>query len=162
MSEESQLVVLAHSTLHGLTYRAPLDGEINAVAADGEFDLSHPVSGRLEIDLGHLKGDDPHTDGEMHRRLETRRYPRVTAAIDSVTAKGNEVFHLCGSLTLHGRTQPVEGDANVILVGDELRATGSVELDVRAFGIKPPSLVIVRVNPIVTVEIDLVATPAES
>jgi polyisoprenoid-binding protein YceI len=157
---ESQLTAEAHSSLHGFTYRAPLSGEILATVADGRFDLSEGVTARLEIDLELLKGDGPGLDGEMARRLDIRRYPVATAVIDSVVAVAGDVFSLAGTLTLHGRTRPLAGEATVTFDGGRMHATGSVVIDVRDFGIKPPSLLVVRVDPHATIRIDLVAATA--
>jgi polyisoprenoid-binding protein YceI len=157
--EASQLIANARSSIHSFTYRAPLSGSIEATVTAGEFDLGTTITGSLEVDLDRLKGDDPHTDGEMHRRVDTHRYPKAKAAITQVTANGDDQFHLAGSLTLHGRTQPLEGDATVRLEGERIHAVGSIEVDVRDFEIKPPSLLILRVAPVVVIEIDLVADP---
>jgi hypothetical protein len=158
-SDASRLTAHARSTVHALTYRAPLTGEIEATPAGaGGFDLAQPISGVLEVDLAQVRGDDRLTEAEMRRRLEVKRHPHVKAVIDRVTAAGTrDGFHLGGQLSLHGRTVRLEGDAVVTLDGDRMHATGSVTLDVREFGIRPPSLVLVRVNPAVVVEIDLFA-----
>jgi polyisoprenoid-binding protein YceI len=158
--DASQLVANAHSSIHSFTYRAPLSGAIDAGTVDSGFDLGTPITGSLEVDLDLLKGDDPHTDSEMHRRVETHRYPKAKATITDVSANGGDGYRVGGSLTLHGRTQPLEGDATVSLDGDRIHAVGTIEVDVRDFEIKPPSLLILRVHPVVTIDIDLVAERA--
>jgi hypothetical protein len=52
----------------------------------------------------------------------------------------------------------MSGQATVSLNDGRLRASGTLTIDVRDFGIKPPSLVLLRVHPEVEVTIDLVAT----
>jgi polyisoprenoid-binding protein YceI len=155
--EESQLSAIARSSLHAFSYRAPLTGEIEATVRDGQFDLASAISGKLEVDLDSLRGDDPHTDGEMQRRLDTQRFPRARAAVQHVTTNGGDAYRLSGELTLRGQTRPLEGDATVTLAGDQLHATGSLTIDLREFGIKPPSLLILRVHPEIDITIDLVA-----
>lgn len=154
---ESQLTALARSTVHHFTYRAPLTGEIEAAVRDGGFDLGTPITGSLEVDLDSLRGDDPHTDGEMQRRLDTQRFPRARAKVHQVTSNGDDTYRLTGELTLRGTTKPLEGDATVTLTGDTLRAVGSLTVDLRSFNIKPPSLLILRVHPEIEVSIDLIA-----
>lgn len=154
----SQLSAFARSTVHPFGYSAPVTGEVDATVRDGRFDLTEPITASLEVDLHALSGNDPPLDGEMRRRLDVQRYPRAKAAVLTVTA-GTEgsVYRLRGELSLHGKTRPLEGDATVTLDGDQLRATGSLLIDIREFGIKPPSLLIVRVHPEIEVTIDLVA-----
>lgn len=148
----------ARSSVHTFTYTAPLTGEINAVVTDAGFDVSTPIDGVLEVDLDLLTGDDPRTDSEMHRRLDTQRFPRARACVRRVERRDGDRYWLSGELTLHGKTRPLEGDATVTLDGDRLHAVGALTLDLRSFGIKPPSLLLLRVHPDVHISIDLYAS----
>jgi polyisoprenoid-binding protein YceI len=154
----SRLSALARSSLHPFSYRAPLLGEIEASVRDGAFDVTAPITGALQVDLDDLRGDDPRTDSELHRRLDTQRFPRARAAVQEVTPSGGDAYRLIGELTLRGQTRPLAGDATLTLDGDELHAVGSLTIDLRDFGIKPPSLLILRVHPEIEIAIDLVAT----
>jgi polyisoprenoid-binding protein YceI len=153
----SQLRANARSTVHPFSYRAPVTGAVDASLRDGRFDTAAPITASLEIDLDTLRGDDALVDGEMRRRLDVQRYPRAKATVLDVSAGGGDVYRLRGELSLHGKTRPLEGDATVTLEGDQLRATGSITIDIREFGIKPPSLLIMRVHPEIEITIDLVA-----
>jgi hypothetical protein len=156
----SELRAFARSSVHEFTYRAPLTGSIEAAVVGSGFDVSGPITGALELDLESLHGTDPRADREMQRRLDTQRFPRARAAIQQVSASGDDAYRLAGELTLRGQTRPLEGDATVTLIGDQLHATGKITIDLRDFGIKPPSLLILRVHPEVQITIDLTATLA--
>jgi polyisoprenoid-binding protein YceI len=162
IADGSLLTVSARSSIHQFSYRAPLTGEVEAEVRDGEFDLTTPIAGAIAVDLESLRGDDPRTDGEMHRRLDTQRFPRAKASVQHVAAHGPDTYRLTGELSLHGHTKPMEGDATVTIDGNQLHATGKLTIDLREFGIKPPSLLILRVHPTVEITIDLVATRDES
>lgn len=153
----SELQARARSSVHPLSYRAPVTGAIDATVRDGRFDTTAPITAALEVDLDTLHGDDSLVDGEMRRRLDVQRYPRAKATVHDVTEGSGGVYRLRGELSLHGKTRPLEGDATVTLADDQLRATGSLTIDIREFGIKPPSLLIMRVHPEIEITIDLVA-----
>jgi polyisoprenoid-binding protein YceI len=156
-AEQSQLFVRATSSLHPITYSVPLNGSVEAGVTANGFDLTAPTHGRLWIDLAELKGDDPSWDNEMRDRLAAERYPRVVAELLDVTSRGNDIYRLAGTLTLHDTTRPLNGDAQVVLEGDRIRATGRVIIDIRDFGIEPPRLLLMRVRPEVEVAVTIVA-----
>jgi polyisoprenoid-binding protein YceI len=153
----SQLRALARSTVHPFNYQAPVTGSVDANVRDGRFDVAAPITASFEVDLDDLQGDDPRADREMRRRLDVQRYPRAKASVHEVTWGDGDSYRLRGELSLHGKTRPLEGSATVTLVGDQLRAIGSLTIDIRDFGIKPPSLLVLRVHPEVEIAIDLIA-----
>jgi polyisoprenoid-binding protein YceI len=153
----SQMSAFARTTAHPFGYRAPITGAVEASLRDGDFDLDVPITAALEVDLDALEGDNPRVDGEMRRRLDIQRFPRVKATVLHVSAGAGDVYRLRGELTLHGKTRPMQGDAVVTLDGNQLHAKGALTIDIREFGIKPPNLLIVRVHPQIEVTIDLVA-----
>jgi polyisoprenoid-binding protein YceI len=156
-SEGSELMANARSNVHPMTYRAPIRGSLEASVRDGRFDVDAPVTASLEVDLDDLHGDDPKTDREMRRRIDVQRYPRARAVVEHVSSDGGDLYRLSGELTIRGKTQPLEGNATVTLDGDRLHATGAVTIDIRDYGIKPPSLLLLRVHPEVEITIDLTA-----
>jgi polyisoprenoid-binding protein YceI len=153
----SQVSALARSSIHPFTYRGTLTGEVNAHVVDGHFDVTEPITGQLEVDLDSLRADDRHVEGEMQRRLDTQRYPRAKASVQRVTASGDDAYWLSGELALHGKTRPLEGKATVTLDGEKLHATGTLTIDLRDFGVKPPRLAMLRVRPEIEISIDLIA-----
>jgi polyisoprenoid-binding protein YceI len=156
-AESSQLRAAARSTVHPISYQAPLTGAIDAAIRDGGFDVTTAITASLDVDLNALRGTDPLADAEMRRRLDVQRYPVAKATVTDVTSRGGDLYRLRGELSLHGKMRALEGDATVTLVGDRLHATGSLTIDIREFEIKPPSLLLVRVHPEVEITIDLVA-----
>jgi polyisoprenoid-binding protein YceI len=155
--DDSRLRALARSSIHPFGYTATISGMVEVEVRDGEFDVSASVNGVLEVRLDSLRGDDPHTDGEMHRRLDTQRFPTARASVRDVHPLGDDGYRLAGEVTLRGTTCPLEGDAVVRLEDGRLRASGSTTLDLRAFGVKVPSMLLLRVHPEVEVTINLLA-----
>ena len=65
-----------------------------------------------------------------------------------------------GRLDFHGVTGALEGMVRVTLNDEEeVVIEGSAGLDVTDFGIRPPSLLMVKLHPQVRVELTAVATP---
>lgn len=153
----SLLRALARSSVHPFGYTATVRGAIDVDTSGDRFDLSSGVRGALEVELEALRGDDPHTDAEMHRRLDTHRFPVARAAVREVGANGGDSYRLIGDVTLRGVTRPLQGDAIVRLEDGRLHATGTATLDLREFGVKVPTMILLRVHPHVEVSIDLVA-----
>ena len=70
---------------------------------------------------------------------------------------------LTGTLTLGGQTRPVSIAANGSAgANGALHVTGSYQLDMKEYGLKPPSLMMgtMKVDPVVTVNFDLLLKPA--
>ena len=66
-----------------------------------------------------------------------------------------------GELDFHGVTGPLQGVLSVsVNADDDLVIEGSAEFDVTDFGVRPPSLLMVKVHPEVRVELSAVALPS--
>jgi polyisoprenoid-binding protein YceI len=117
-------------------------------------------SGRVEVPVASLRSGNPLEDAELQRRADARRFPTIvgeTSSVASLDRAGH--FGVEGDLTFHGVTQPVRGELRITQDGDRLRIEGEHVFDVRDFGIKPPRILMLRVEPEVRVEINLVAEP---
>ena len=128
------------------------------VDADGRLDLSGSAAGEVELDLRGMRSGNPLIDREAERRLQVGRHPTVTGRLLSLTADDDGVFEGAGELDFHGVTRAVEGTLRIGADTDgELELNGSLELDVTDFGVKPPSLLVVRVHPEVRIDLRAVA-----
>jgi polyisoprenoid-binding protein YceI len=91
-------------------------------------------------------GDIPTVEARMRgpEVLEVARYPEVTFASTSVrtAARDGSRFRLvvAGTLTLRGRSFPVEVPLELTREGDAIEAHGELELKLRGVGIEPPSV----------------------
>jgi hypothetical protein len=166
VGERCELTATARSTLHPIRAEArELSGWVEATLLDGALHPDAPVTARFELPLSALRVDNPLLGREMERRLEVKRHPLVVAEVDRVSGGGDRAgdtgsYRAAGQLTLHGVRHPVGGTAT-LRVGDtgELHVTGQVRLDIRDFGLRPPSMLGLRVRPEVDVELRIVAAP---
>ena len=114
--------------------------------------------GRIEVPVRSLRSGNPLEDAELQRRVDARRFPTIVGEVRSATAAdGVRRVRVEGDLTFHGITQPVTGELRLTNDGDRVRIEGEHVFDVRDFGIKPPRILMLRVEPEVRVTIALVA-----
>ena len=106
-----------------------------------------------------LRSGNPLEDAELQRRLDARRFPAILGEVRSATSlQGEEgMFRVDGDLTFHGVTEAITGELRITPDGDRLRIDGEHVFDVRQFGIKPPRILMLRVEPEVRVTLSLVA-----
>ncbi len=157
--DRSSVTVLATSSVHDIHADAPgPSGWIELSGTPGRFGPKTTLAGRLEVAAGGLKADNPLVEREMKRRIDARRHPVISGEATGVDGASGDEIELTGEITFLGRAVEVTGTVSVGPEGDGLRVTGSQELDVRTWGLKPPKLLMLKVHPEVTVTIDLIAT----
>ena len=71
---------------------------------------------------------------------------------------GDDRLQVRGALTFRGVTQSVEGELALSRVDDRtIRLEGASTFDIRDFGMEPPRVLMLRVEPEVDVRVELVA-----
>jgi len=162
--DESRLFVHASSSIHGIDTDADgVEGELDLdLAADGSIELGRSVVGRLSFPLARLSSGNPLYDVETERRIEVKRYPLVEAALTGLeplgeAAGGGWTYRVTGELTFHGVTQTLDGELGFRSDGDTVQVWGEQVLDVRAWGIKPPKLGLIKVHPDIRVRLEVTA-----
>jgi polyisoprenoid-binding protein YceI len=133
-----------------------VSGTLDVELAGG--DVKGLAGGRIEVPVRSLRSGNPLEDAELQRRVDSRSFPTIVGELRDAAAIGDGRFRVEGDLTFHGVTQPVTGELRVTTDNDGLRIKGEQVFDVRDFGIKPPRILMLRVEPEVRVEINLRAT----
>jgi polyisoprenoid-binding protein YceI len=127
---------------------------IRDFSGEARFNRDRPEASslRLEIHASSLEvtddiksSDRREIESTMHQTvLETARYPGIVFETSGVSAElvapGRYRMALNGALTLHGVTRALRLVAQVILVGDSLRAFGEFAVGQSSFGIAPVSV----------------------
>jgi polyisoprenoid-binding protein YceI len=157
LPDRSEVLVDARSSVHAIRGRASqLSGEVDVDIVDGRPGSS--LRGRIEVPVRGLRSGNPLEDRELHRRVDARRFPTIVGEVRSATAvDGDGLFRVEGDITFHGVTQPVTGEVQVSVDSDAVVIEGEHVFDVRDFGITPPRILMLRVEPEVTVRIRLAA-----
>jgi polyisoprenoid-binding protein YceI len=141
-----------HSTTDGLEGFVDLDADRNAVVG------AHPTA-QLSFPVDRLSSGNRLEDRELHQRIDARRYPTITGVLTGVLRVADDGrFLVRGDLTLRGVTRSVEGYITLTTVDERtIRLTGESTFDVRDFGMKPPRILMLRVEPEVKVRVEIYA-----
>jgi len=145
----------ATSSVHAIRASGGASGWFEAAFDDTGFFPRSAVQGRLEVPVADLSSGNPLVDREMRRRVETTTHPLIVAEIQSTEATSKDTAKITGTIRFLDAETLVEGELN-LLPGPRIAGVG--EFDVRWWGLQPPRLLMLRVDPIVTVEIDLLLT----
>jgi polyisoprenoid-binding protein YceI len=159
--ERSRLWAEARSSIHPVHVETTgLAGELDAVVDGGRVTLAAPF--RVDIDAERLKSGNMLMDGELQRRLETRKFPRVTGEVKQVSEAQSGRARLAGDLTLHGVSRATDVEVTVRALDDRtIEIEGEKTIDMRDYGLNPPKFLMFKVYPDVKVRAKLVAERVE-
>jgi polyisoprenoid-binding protein YceI len=99
-------------------------------------------------------------DKRMHKEiLETEKYPEVVfrpqQVEGSVPRSGASDVKLSGVFSIHGADHPLTAEVHANLSGDHWTGTGKFQVPYITWGIKDPSNFLLKVKPVVDVELEL-------
>ncbi len=160
VADESTVDIDLNVNLHPSHVRArKISGTIEC-----EFDrnglprLDAPYAARLTLPVASLKSGIGLQDREMRRRFDVKRYPGITATLMSAKALARRgSYRATFEISMHGQTREVAGSAKLKVVGGTLTIDGEQKINMQDFGIEPPRLLILKVEPVVTVHAHIVA-----
>jgi polyisoprenoid-binding protein YceI len=159
--ERSWMWIDARSNLHGIHHRCDgLEGHVElTVTDDGVVDLTAPASGRVTFDAARLSSGNVLETRELHRRIDVRRFPTIEGTlVDLQRLDGADRYLVAGDLTFRGVTRRHRDEMRIRVVDDAtLSLEGQSTFDIRDFGMAPPSLLFLKVEPMVDVRIGIVA-----
>jgi len=150
-----------HSATDGLEGYIDFDGKV-VVDADGakHVKVGKRPAGQLSLRVDRLSSGNRFEDRELHRRVDARRYPTIDGVLTSMKPVGTDGrFTVSGDVAFRGVTRPCEDEMSVTPVDDRtLRLEGRSTFDIRDFGMEPPRILLLRVEPDVVVRVEIVAT----
>ena len=127
--------------------------------ADGTLDLDRPVAGELELAVERLTSGNQLYDHELRRRMEARRFPTIAGRVTTIAEGGQHPHYIVtGEISFHGKTRTFEHDMHIEVHEEGVSLTGDYVFDIREFGMKPPSMLMIRVYPEISVRIELHGT----
>ena len=116
------------------------------------------------LDLETLDTGIGKRDKDMRRTLETDRYPfasfygSLVAPLDS-TSRAEQPVRVRGTFSVHGVEREVEVDGTIARTSDGLRVRAAWALRLDDYDIKPPSLLLIRVDQVQQIRIEALLTP---
>lgn len=149
LAARSRVWIDARSNVHPIHSSA--DG------LEGFIDFDQPA-GKLSFPVAKLSSGNPLERRELQKRIEARKFPTIEGALTSMEPLDDGRFHVRGDLSFRGVTRSVEGDIVVNVLDDRtIRIEGAATFDIRDFGMEPPRILMLRVEPDVNVRIELIA-----
>jgi len=130
-----------------------------SVRSDGRLDLDLPVSGELELAVDRLTSGNQLYDHELRRRMDARRFPTIAGRVSTITAGGAHPHYVVtGDISFHGKTRTFEHEMHIEVHEEGISLIGDYVFDIREFGMKPPSMLMIRVYPEISVRVELHGT----
>jgi polyisoprenoid-binding protein YceI len=157
-SVRSCVWVSGRSSLHPInTETRGITGWFEAASrSDGSLDLDQPVSGELELAAERLTSGNQLYDRELRRRIDARRYPTIAGRLTRIVVDDSHpLYMVTGDVSFHGKTRTFEHGMQIEVDDKGVALTGEDVFDIREFGMKPPSMLMVRVYPEISVRVEL-------
>ena len=129
-------------------------GTVSVDPASGE------ASGEIVVDATSGESGNDGRDRRMHKEiLESSRFSEVVFRPDradgTVVAQGNSSLKLHGIFSLHGADHEISVPTQATLKEDQWKGTAAFEVPYIEWGLKNPSNFLLKVKPVVEVQLDL-------
>jgi polyisoprenoid-binding protein YceI len=161
--ERSAVVLSVSTSLGPVTFGADgLEGFIEAAVNHNGIEPDGAAA-HVELLVNRLTSGNSAYDGELHRQIDARRYPTAYLDLYGVTPVngGPSTFEVRGEVTLRGVTVPAEGVVVAQLPEQGLLVvSGEDSVNISEFGIPPPTLFMIKIDPEVKVRLYLEARVA--
>ena len=157
--ERSVVWIEAKSSLHPIHTRTDgLEGFVELeTGRDGRIDLAVKPKGQLSLRVDRLRSGNMFEERELRRRLDARRFPTIDGALSEMRpADGEGRYLVRGAITFRGVTHEHEDQMAVSFDDDTLTMAGTSTFDIRNYGMEPPRILVLRVEPDVTVRVEIV------
>jgi polyisoprenoid-binding protein YceI len=131
---------------------------------DGSMVHFDPATGKAggEVAVYATSGESGNSsrDERMHKEiLQTGKYPdfifRANQVEGTVTPGGSSDVKLHGVMLIHGGEHEIVAEVHAELAGDQWKGTAKFDVPYIQWGIKDPSNWVLKVKPVVSVEVDM-------
>jgi polyisoprenoid-binding protein YceI len=160
--EQSRVWIDARSTLHPIHRSTEgLEGYVDVETRDGgQVDLAVEPAGKLSLPVARLSSGNRLEDRELQRRIDARRFPTIDGMLTHLEPVGSDSrYRVTGDLTFRGVVRRYQDEMTLNVVDDQtIRLEGESTFDIRDFGMDPPRILMLRVEPAVSVRVEIVAT----
>ncbi|HEY1653232.1 MAG TPA: YceI family protein [Acidimicrobiales bacterium] len=163
--DRSTVWIEARSNVHPIeTTTSGLEGFVELqLQPAGSIDLADAPVGHLSLDVERLKSGNRLEDREMQKRVDAKRFPRIEGVLDSVVSNGKDgSYRVSGDIKFRGVARPHEDLMEISQVDERtVRLAGSSRFDIREFGMEPPKVLMLKVEPVVDVRVEIFAVKDE-
>lgn len=143
-----------HSSTDGLEGTIELDMD-----PDGHVDLATKPVATLSLAVTRLSSGNRMEDRELHKRIDAKRFPTIEGVLDEMERSDDSGgYRVSGDVTFRGVSRHHEDQMTVASVDDHtIQLAGTSRFDIRDFGMEPPRILILKVEPEVDVRVEILA-----
>ena len=158
---QSQVSIGLRVNLHPSHITATgIRGELECELDDhGRVRLDRPYSAQLTLPVDSISSGIGLQDRLMRGRFDASRYPNITASVVSGEAIDVDEgrYRATAKLTMHGQTRDVTGEVQLTFTNGTVTVEAPATINMQDFGIDPPRLIVLKVEPDVDVSAHIVA-----
>lgn len=156
----SRVVVKARSSVHDTN--AVWNRVEGTITADPERLVAEGATATFNVDMTAYDAGDFLKNRKLKKDLDVDRYPRAVFALErleGVTRDDNGAFRAkaIGTMSWHDHKVAITIDGTGTVTDDQIRASGSFDLDITTLGVQPPKILMFKVDKDVTVDVTFVA-----
>ena len=143
-----------HSTTDGLEGYVDLE-----FSPEGGVDVSAPGSGKLSLAVDRLSSGNRMEDRELQKRIDARRFPKIEGQLDKIEpSDADGSYRVSGDVTFRGVSCHHEDLMTISAVDAQtVKLGGSSHFDIREFGMEPPRMLMLKVQPEVDIRVEIFA-----
>jgi polyisoprenoid-binding protein YceI len=159
--ERSHVWIDARSNVHPIHSSTDgLEGFLELeMAPEGGVDLAVKPVAQLSLPVSRLSSGNRMEDREMQKRIDAQRYPTIVGVLDQMEKSAEDgSYRVSGDITFRGVARHCEDEMTVGAVdGQTIQLAGKSRFDIRDFGMEPPRVLILKVEPEVDVRVEILA-----
>lgn len=158
--DRSRVFIGARSSFHPIeAATSGLEGYVDLeFGPDGRLLLGANPSAELSLPARLLSAGNRLEDRELHRRIDARRYPEIKGVLADITEVADGRYKVSGEVTFRGVSNRHEDEMSITVVDERtVQLEGRSRFDLRAYGMEPPRMLSMRVEPEVDVGVEIVA-----
>jgi polyisoprenoid-binding protein YceI len=160
--ERSQVWIDARSNVHPIHSTTDgLEGYVDLeFDSGGQVNLTESPTGKLSLAVSRLSSGNRMEDRELQKRIDARRYPSIDGVLGQVERNGADGnYRVSGDIIFRGVSCHHEDDMQIRAIDDEtVQLGGSSRIDIREFGMEPPRMLMLKVEPEVDIRVEIFAT----
>jgi polyisoprenoid-binding protein YceI len=143
-----------HSTTDGLEGYVDLE-----LSAEGNVDTTAPSAGKLSLSVDRLRSGNRMEDRELQKRIDARRFPTIDGVLSQIKPSDDgDGYRIDGDVIFRGVSRHHEDVMRIGVVDDQtIQLDGKSHFDIREFGMEPPRMLMLKVEPEVDIRVEIIA-----
>jgi len=115
--------------------------------------------GKLSLAVSRLSSGNRIEDRELQKRIDSRRFPTIEGVLSELEpTSGDGNYRVSGDVTFRGVARRHEDQMSIRAVDDStIVLAGKSRFDIREFGMEPPRVLMLKVEPEVDVRVEILA-----